>query len=604
MAKPIISFTLENSSIRYYQIHDTFTGFNHTIPLDLISFLQLYGIRNKEFIYVFFINFQRLLLNGSTIPFCTYKVHEKNKAVFFSEDNDLLGADRLKLNTELEKLFATKNSFNDFYKDYQLLIKNINETLPRPINYYSSISQTNTLLSQPNELKKQFAVECINQFNLGITIEQFFDFCIDKQFILKNKEAVSIFYLKLGKYNLIRIDAIPHVLRKEKNIEQLFFDYGAENLLPQVPPNYDLFSKANIELKAFDDSYAFLQFVNNFSFSELANSNLLQGTELTRLNKDRLLNLLYSHNCFNQSIINFVDQWGNIKQPMVNSSDFALNFNELKSDTDYSIVFLNYFGRQDYRLFNKNGRLITNEGCYDFKLEKYKDVYSLWTHDSKYLCVKYLNELNLLIKKELNEDIFIENKPIDSTNIPVLDEGLFLPDEREQLYKLILFPKDELKNNTIFSEIAFNQFELYSEVNQVAKLNYQDNVINYKGLRDGLIAKGNFHSVNFQETDIAQTTLNISLNCCSVSKYHLFQIIISNINIISVNYFISYNQSNFLDAYNDFVNNYLNDISLDKLNEQLLFFLQARDFTLINQIVLNEDKIFDLLNTTEDELPF
>ncbi len=597
MAKPIFSFTIESSSIRYFQIHDTITGYDHTIPLDLISFLQLQGIRNKEYVHALFLNFERLIFNGTTLSGCLYRVYKNNDAVFYSEENDLKDNQRLALNEQLEQLFLSTISFSSFYEAYLLLIDGINETLPRPVNYYYSISATKKMISQPNELKSKFVTECIEHFKLGISEENFIELCIDKQYILKNKEAVATFYYKLGKFNLIRIDAIPHLLRKTPKIEQLFKEYGAENILPQFNPTYDLFSKADVHLKEFNDTFTFLQLVNHFSFSGFANSITLQGIELTKLNKDKLLELLNKHYYFHQSIINFVDQWGNIKQPMVNSSDFVLNFNEIKSDTDYSIIFLNYFGRQDYRMFNKNGRLIKEEGSYDFKLEKYKDVYTLWSHDSKYVCVKYISEINILIKKEINTDVFIENMPIDSSDIPVLHDDLFFPNEKEELYKIILFPAEVLKNNNVvLSEIAFNQIELNAEINQVAKFNYQNNAINYEGLRNGLIANRNFHSIYFQEIDCAPIQPNISLKYTTVLKNHVYQVIISNNNTSSENYLMGDDQIDFLKVYNDFITNYSND--------NLLIFLQSRGLKLIQKFILNEEKIIEFLNKVEDELPF
>jgi hypothetical protein len=526
----------------------------------------------------------------------TAKLQKKGDEIMRLE-NDLKDNQRLALNQQLEQLFLSTISFSSFYEAYLLLIDGINETLPRPVNYYYSISATKKMISQPNELKSKFVTECIEHFKLGISEENFIELCIDKQYILKNKEAVATFYYKLGKFNLIRIDAIPHLLRKTPKIEQLFKEYGAENILPQFNPTYDLFSKADVHLKEFNDTFTFLQLVNHFSFSGFANSITLQGIELTKLNKDKLLELLNKHYYFHQSIINFVDQWGNIKQPMVNSSDFVLNFNEIKSDTDYSIIFLNYFGRQDYRMFNKNGRLIKEEGSYDFKLEKYKDVYTLWSHDSKYVCVKYISEINILIKKEINTDVFIENMPIDSSDIPVLHDDLFFPNEKEELYKIILFPAEVLKNNNVvLSEIAFNQIELNAEINQVAKFNYQNNAINYEGLRNGLIANRNFHSIYFQEIDCAPIQPNISLKYTTVLKNHVYQVIISNNNTSSENYLMGDDQIDFLKVYNDFITNYSND--------NLLIFLQSRGLKLIQKFILNEEKIIEFLNKVEDELLF
>lgn len=605
MAKPYTSFTDNASGKRYFQIHDTITDLSHTIPLDLISFIQFNGIKNKEFIHALYLNFERLKFNGITLSGCLFSPNRNHKDVFHSEDKDSSGIKRDKLNKDLEQLFLSDFSFSSFYESYLILIDGINETLPRPVNYYYSISATKKMIDQPNELKSKFVNECIEHFKLGISEENFIELCIDKQYILKNKEAVAAFYYKLGKFNLIRLDAIPHLLRKTSKIEHLFKEYGAENLLPQFNPTYDLFSKADVHLKEFNDIFTFLQLVNHFSFSEFANSITLQGIELTKLSKDKLLELLNKHYYFHQGIINFVDQWGNIKQPMVNSSDFLLDFNKLKSDTYHSIVFLNYFGRQDYRMFNKKGRLIKEVGSYDFKLEDYKDVYSLWTHDSKFLCAKYFSDSSLLLQNEINPNVLTEGQPVDVKNIPSYDERIFLPDEKIKLFRLVsLTEKEQSTEHIILSETLFNQIELNNELAYYLKNNYLNNQLNFKGLNEELVKNGIFHPVQFQESEATHLQKHLTINHALCLDFCIYQISSFFENKPHQKYFTINDQDKFNSVENELRLFSVDSFSIAQLFEQLTQFFCSRGFDELQLLRLETEKLIELCVLTENELPF
>ena len=468
MAKIICSFKHTETDSWYFQKFDTYTGFTHTIPMDLVTFLQYNGIRNKEFINVFYKLFNRLISNGSTLkhPLIFNKYSQELDAPFAVDLDDNITLKKA-INEKLFDLFNTSNKFESFYKAYLELIGKVNRNLPRSTNYYNSYSQTFKCFSIYDSQIIQIANECISNLGEIISCEEFLDKITSNKFINSNYKLSCLFYSKLGELNLIRIDSIPHIIRKDTQIEKIFLDYGLESLLPTRIPNYQLFSDSNLQLKEFNDSKSWRQFINHISFSNYDLANKFRGKNITLMDQSQIFEALSEIYVY-ASLVNFVDSLGNIKLPMIYSDNRSQV--ECFQNKKHSVVFLDLFGMQDYYLFSKYGYMLSNSGYYDISYPIEDNFYILCKHDLNRVLIRYDIENDMIFEKSLKYDLYLDEVDLHENDLIDL-----INQECTWYEKEILFQEFKIKfnlNNEEFSicclsSLALNEGELKAQLKSI-----------------------------------------------------------------------------------------------------------------------------------------
>jgi hypothetical protein len=433
MAKILCSFKNSESNIPFFQIFDTYTGFTHTIPMDLITFLQYKGIRNKEFINVFYSLFNRLISNGSTLNLpLIFNKYSQELDVPFAVDLDENSTLKKEINEKLFDLFSTSNQFNEFYKTYLELIGQVNRSLPRPINYYNSYSQTSYCFSKYDSQIIQIANECLSILGETISCEEFLDKITSNKFINLNYKLSCLFYSKLGELNLIRIDSIPHIIRKDTQIEKIFLDYGLESLLPTRIPNYQLFSDPNLQLKEFNDLKSWRQFINHISFTNYDLALKFRGKNIVLMDQTQIFDALSGIYVY-ASLVNFVDSWGNIKLPMIYSDNRCQV--ECFQNKNHSVVFLDLFGMQDYYLFSKHGYMLSNSGYYDISYPIEDNFYILCKHDLNRVLIRYDIENDMIFEKGLKYDLYLDEVDLNENDLIDLNNQECTWYEKEILFQ-------------------------------------------------------------------------------------------------------------------------------------------------------------------------
>jgi len=146
MATIILTSIHKDTDNRYFYEFDTNSGYPKTVEMDLITFLQFKGIRNKVFINVLYSVFERLIINGSTSR-DVFSLTKKQSTRYDHFDS----VEGKKMNHQLLVLFQSSVHFDVFYEKYITLTSSLNPVLPKPINYYYSFSHTS---------KNLFKIQC------------------------------------------------------------------------------------------------------------------------------------------------------------------------------------------------------------------------------------------------------------------------------------------------------------------------------------------------------------------------------------------------------------------------------------------------------------
>jgi len=368
MAHPIYSFKHPETQEQYFQIWDTFTELPETVPMNLITFLQYWGIDDKEKISVLYSIYPRLIRTGTSLldySFDKLPKHLQQQAFdYIALGIDIPSEEEKALNTQLEDLFAQEQSFFEFYSTYSQMIQSINPYPKRPLNYYLSWSRTQCYLDLNDERIIQRIEGLIGQFQLPqevFTIEDNrYDLCdwLESNVFNDYPEAMVELFLYLGKHNLILIDAIPHVIRTNEIFKKLFTDFGMESFLPEKAIQYDVCDVSSHEWVDLSDARYSRQFVNAFTFEE--DESELMGLRLQDMRKDELINLLYEK-CYvsSDNLVNVKDKYGSFLLPMKYSSHYTL-------DSFDRFFVLAPFDRQCYDILDKRGKLVEEGGYYDF----------------------------------------------------------------------------------------------------------------------------------------------------------------------------------------------------------------------------------------------
>ncbi len=466
MAKIICSFKHTETDSWYFQRFDTFSGLTHTIPMDLISFLQYNGIRNKEFINVFYSYFNRIVINGSSIHtnFVFYSPELDRSFCLDTAENNVY---KKELNEKLFHLFSTSIQFEAFYEAYLELIGKVNRNLSRPINYYNSYSQTSNCFSIYDSQIIQIAKECLSKLGETISCRDFLEKITSNKFIDSNYKLSCLFYSKLGELNLIRIDSIPHIIRNDAQIEKIFLDYGLESLLPNRVPNYQLYSESNLEMKKYNDLKSWKQFINNISFSNYDLANKFRGKNITLMDQSQIFEALSEIYVY-ASLVNFVDSWGNIKLPMIYSDNTCQV--EYFQNKNQSLFFLDLFGLQDYYLFSRYGYKLSNSGYYDISRPIKDCFYILCEHDLNRVVIRHDIENDMIFEKGVKYDLVLDEVDLNENDLIELNKQEYHCLEKEDLiqdFKIKLNLNDEEFSICCFSSLAFNEVELKAKLESI-----------------------------------------------------------------------------------------------------------------------------------------
>lgn len=419
MAHPIFSFIDRNSGKRFYQTWDTTTGYPETIPMNLFTFLQFNGFRNKEFINALHQTYPDLISTGTSLSDETS--FETLRPPFKQQAFDAIQAAYLQplkeldeLSLELEILFKVKRDFKEFYIEYSKFVQSLNPHPFFPKHYYSSWSYTFRIF---NDMKNEGKALIVNHIDDQSYID-FESWFINGWFENKRETLISVFY-DLSLKNHIEIGSIPHIFRDDHRIIELFKAYGMVYLLPSFNPHYNPYKRACIQVKIDNKEENIRQFLNYCAFSDFPFGEHIRGIGLQELDKIQLTGLL-EENFIDGSIINFCDDQDTVLLPYKYTSF------QLVDNTANTFIFLAEFGMQSAHVFLKDGTLIDTSGYEDISYVNENSYIGMMDYLSGYRCVFDFNEFKLAktpiqfnpetqeileveIKKEKEDHVITEN---------------------------------------------------------------------------------------------------------------------------------------------------------------------------------------------------
>jgi hypothetical protein len=368
MARPVFTIIHPTNHRRYFQEWDTFTGYPSTIPMELITFLQYKGLYSKDYIGTIFSVYHQLIKSGTTLNGLIFP--ETNKlydpfylqAILYINTFDIpLNLDKIAINNQLEDLFSLNIDFSDFYERYANLISSVDLHPPMPINYYRSLAYTAECLDKSGAKVNDLAQQVFNQYNLSPLFERErktfdFDVWFKSGLFFSYQEVMADLFVQLGTHNLVAIDAIPHVLRKNNAVKSLFRKIGLENLLVEEGVAF-VNAPVKYRISQFDATPYLRAYVNYAAFHYLGSEELI-GLPIfdTPINElESKLNELY---IVPYKFVNFVDNNGKPVLPMIYSSYFSI-------DNDSQLHALAPFTRQHYHIYTHEGVLVDSNGYYN-----------------------------------------------------------------------------------------------------------------------------------------------------------------------------------------------------------------------------------------------
>jgi len=221
MAKPITSFKINDKGLRFFYLHNTLFELPHTIPMDIVSFINFNRSNLDEFLHVFHDVYPDLIAKGTTLSEFSYDPlhadirHHIEHLAGIIERN--LSKQLLDTAGQICRLFETERTFASFKKKFDKLFKNISPHLSRPFEYYESWNNTANAL-----------------FNSNLNNHDYLQELLRAGYDRHGNAIVPDFLFELLNKNLIPLNSIPHVYRHHPKIEEVFSLYAAEHLLPQT----------------------------------------------------------------------------------------------------------------------------------------------------------------------------------------------------------------------------------------------------------------------------------------------------------------------------------------------------------------------------------
>ena len=418
MAHPFLSFIYPKNKRRYFLTEDTVMCFPENIPMDLITFLQFEGLYCKNSIGTIFSFFNRLVEKGTSVAGGRVHKPEDDPAIKLLikyldefEDNEM-DTWRSKLNKQLEELFMSNMEFSDFYPQYLKLISGIDEHPKRQLNYYLFFAHTARCIEEMStHLIDRYVDLVFDEYSInsstsdhGRNIIFTLHTWIKENLFTDHRDAMSRLFVLLGKNNLIAIDAIPHVLRRNNEVKELFRYFGMQNLLPDAHIISDN-KQRSFKLKRFDVKPHLREFVNHATFDHLGSPSLI-GLSLTEISDEELDKKLSDCYIGCLNFLNFVDEYGQTLLPMKYDHHHGVNGKE-------QMHSLAAYGRECYHIFTKSGWQIDRRGY----LER-RGYYDLRKVSLSVFYLQSFDNLRRWRRFEYNSD----KKEVLTVDIPLIGE--------------------------------------------------------------------------------------------------------------------------------------------------------------------------------------
>jgi len=138
MAKPITSFKINDKGLRFFYLHNTLFELPHTIPMDIVSFINFNRSNLDEFLHVFHDVYPDLIAKGTTLKEFNYelldseiKQHTERLAAIIERN---LSKQLLDTAGQICRLFETERTFASFKKKFDKLFKTSARTFPDLLN--------------------------------------------------------------------------------------------------------------------------------------------------------------------------------------------------------------------------------------------------------------------------------------------------------------------------------------------------------------------------------------------------------------------------------------------------------------------------------------
>lgn len=409
MANPIYTFKDKKTQERYFLFWDTFYELPKTIPMKLLTFLQYWGIDNKEKVSVLYAIYPRLIETGTSLSDFSFD----KQLDYLKEDCyntlehtvDTPSEQEMEFNQQLEDLFESDLPFFEFYQEYVALISGINHHTKRPANYYLSWYRTASCFGS-SDYRFQESIATAAEQN-GLSVDELncelddIHSCLESNIFQQYPTFIIDFFLHLGQHNLIAIDAIPHEVRKEKSIQELFGQFGMEAYLPNTNINYDLYETNEPVYQTLNELPYLRQFINLYAFD--GNEQNLIGIDILHYTESELIDLLEENYCSVNELVNFKNSQGSFLLPMMYTTDHVF-------DGEARFLFLAPFGQQAYHIVSTNGKVFDRVGYYDFYSLSEHVMYVQYTQGLSWIRWSYDEETNTIDKQPISvENTYDEN---------------------------------------------------------------------------------------------------------------------------------------------------------------------------------------------------
>jgi hypothetical protein len=361
--------------------------------MNLLTLLQYLGIDDKE----------RIIALHTKYSINDFPKYLKKQAIdYLALKADSLSDQEEYINSKLEELFSANKSFSEFYCDYQNLIKDVNKTTRRQINYYYSWAYTLSYLNVYEAGVQEQVLRIIDEFHIPdghlSRVNPFLDFkmWIDNNLFEVYYSAIAKLFFRLGSNNLIPIDSIPHVFRGEKDIKELFLSFGMENLLPSILLEYDVHEITKPVYVQVKDVIYLRQFINLYTF--FFEVDAFRGIPIFLKSELDLKELLVSNlEEENFTIVNLKNKFNNFLLPMMYSSHF-------KYAKDQELLILAPFNKQNYHILSEYGQLLDDNGYYDFCMISKTTGYFQYLTSLRWVRIYYDKKTNKIEKHFVEVD--------------------------------------------------------------------------------------------------------------------------------------------------------------------------------------------------------
>ena len=229
MATPDYKFTLPGTNFDFYVIWNTFYEAPHTVPMDLITFLDYHLQSNRLFEGLFYC-WEDLNDTGSTLSDCSFEdldVNEKDALFQLCIDSGAL--DKAKQNVLINK--QLKNAIDKNHKDEIVCMAMVQALLDE-----SKLFETNYYYTYWSH---HFTIEEFWEYN---NIWGFMNYYHDADHRRQFYELLILLF----RNNKIEPFVVPHLFRRWEPLRTYLIERGYADYVPIVKiPELDFISKLN-----------------------------------------------------------------------------------------------------------------------------------------------------------------------------------------------------------------------------------------------------------------------------------------------------------------------------------------------------------------------